>query len=104
VSEPVAIKWKPDQDLTRRNLGRPSFFTFFEWAGGEQDTFQEGEEVAAILADALYPDALKVWTEAVSIDEDEGDSEEDKSVDIDASDEEAEVNANEEPQRKRVKV
>ena len=93
-STPVDIKWIEGRDLTKDSSGRPSFFTFFAWTGNEKDVFGEGEEVALVIAESMYPDALKIWTDAQEIDSDEG------SVDID-SEEDAEED--DEPAAKKQK-
>ena len=95
-STPTTINWVEGKDLTKDSSGRPSFFTFFAWTGDDKDVFQEGEEVALVLADQLYPDALKIWTDSQEIDSDI------ESVDIDSEDEESD-DAEEGPATKKQK-
>ncbi|CCG82506.1 Nucleosome assembly protein [Taphrina deformans PYCC 5710] len=105
TSKPVEIKWKKDI-TTQPDGGRPSFFSFFAWTGGEEDVFLQGEEVALILADEVYPDALKTWTDAQNVDsEDDSDM---GSVDIESGDEDdAEEDDGEQqdgPQKKKART
>lgn len=108
TSKAVQISWK--KDVTAENAGgRPSFFKFFEWTGNGQDEFEQGEEVALILADEVYSDALKIWTEAQDLDDDEDSNL--GSVDIqsgedddEAEDEEDDEQEQEGPQKKKAKT
>ncbi|KAK9325646.1 hypothetical protein V1517DRAFT_313944 [Lipomyces orientalis] len=79
-SSKVNIKWKKDNDLTATPAGSPpSFFTFFDWENSDdeskKDVFAQAHEVAILIADELYPNAVKLFTEAVE-EEDEDDEEE----------------------------
>lgn len=105
TSTPSSIKWK--KNITAGSKGaRPSFFKFFDWTGDEDDVFSAGEEVALILADELYPDALKIWTDAQDLGS-QGDSEA-GSINIDSDDDEddnEEVPEEDEgPQKKKSKT
>lgn len=105
TSKATSIAWK--KDVTAESAGgRPSFFKFFEWTGNGEDEFDQGEEVALILADEVYSDALKIWTEAQDLD-DEEDSDL-GSVDIQSGDEEDEAEDDQDddegPQKKKTKT
>lgn len=105
ASEPAVITWQDGKDLTKDTSGRPSFFTFFAWTGSSKDVFQEGEEVALILADQLYPDALKIWTDSQEIDSDEGSIGIESDIDDDDNDdgEEDENTPDDGPAKKKLK-
>lgn len=92
VSDAVPIHWAAGRDLTGE--GKRSFFDFFSWTGapGASDRFEDGEEVAMVLAETVYPDALRLWTDAMQADDDDEDDEE--SIDlVEAEEEENEGDA-----------
>ncbi|KAK9248926.1 hypothetical protein V1506DRAFT_528196 [Lipomyces tetrasporus] len=101
-SSKVNINWKKDHDLTVTPAGSPpSFFTFFDWENSDdeskRDVFAQAHEVAILIADELYPNAVKLFTEAVE-EEDEDDEEE-----IDLEEEEDDEEEEEEEERPRKK-
>ncbi|ODQ70475.1 hypothetical protein LIPSTDRAFT_5934 [Lipomyces starkeyi NRRL Y-11557] len=103
-SSKVDIKWKKDQDLTATPAGSPpSFFTFFDWENSDdeskKDVFAQAHEVAILIADELYPNAVKLFTEAV---EEEDEDDEDEEIDLE-DEEEEEEEEEEEPPRKKSK-
>ncbi|KAK9461829.1 uncharacterized protein V1516DRAFT_663537 [Lipomyces oligophaga] len=103
-STKVPLKWKPGKDLTETKPGEPySFFTFFDWENSadkaEKDVFPAAHEVAILIADELYPNAIKLYIDALNEGESEDDDEEIDLEDEDDDDDEEE----EEPPRKRYK-
>ncbi|GAO49020.1 hypothetical protein SAICODRAFT_7612 [Saitoella complicata NRRL Y-17804] len=72
TSKKASLEWKDGMDLTK-NAG--SFFHFFSWTGNGKDKFP-GEELAVVIAEDMYPNALKYYTEAVNEDEEDFDEEE----------------------------
>ncbi|KAK7203819.1 hypothetical protein BZA70DRAFT_311990 [Myxozyma melibiosi] len=113
-STKAPIKWKQGQDLTKTKPGQPiSFFTFFEWENkGEEedakggDVFANAHEVAILIAEELYPNAVKLYTDAL-IEEEEDDEEEidlEEMLTIEITDEEDDDEDEEdEPPRKKSK-
>lgn len=104
TSSPVEIKWT--KDLTATTSGsRPSFFTFFAWTGlkGDNDLFTYGEEIALLLSDEVYPDALKIWTDAQNIDEEEADDETSRTLENGSVESEDEAEEEEGPPKKKAK-
>ncbi|KAK9453883.1 hypothetical protein V1511DRAFT_503488 [Dipodascopsis uninucleata] len=96
------IKWKAGKNLIRTKAGAtPSFFTFFDWENSEdeskQDVFDRAHEVALYIAEDLYPNAVKLFTEATE------EEEEDEDEEIDLEDEDDEDDEEEEPPKKRRK-
>ncbi|KAJ8103184.1 hypothetical protein POJ06DRAFT_246833 [Lipomyces tetrasporus] len=66
-SSKVNINWKKDHDLTVTPAGSPpSFFTFFDWENSDdeskRDVFAQAHEVAILIADELYPNAVKLFS------------------------------------------
>lgn len=103
-SSPVPIHWK-GRDLTAGS--NESFFDWFAWTGEPGDKFSKGDEVAIILAEEIYPNATKLYTEGMEDEDnsDEEDLEEEEngmgSGDEDQSDEEEDED--QQPPRKRAK-
>lgn len=69
-STPTPITWKAGQDLTKTKAGQPpSFFTFFSWVNsddeGKKDVFENAHEVAILIAEELYPNAVKLFSKFV---------------------------------------
>jgi hypothetical protein len=80
TSTKVPIKWKEGKDFTEIIKGvPPSFFRWFAFeANGEgKDDFPNSEEIAAELADEIYPHAHRIFQESVIEESDEVDMEED---------------------------
>ncbi|EEB05174.1 nucleosome assembly protein [Schizosaccharomyces japonicus yFS275] len=101
VSEPVKINWKAGKSLNRKNKNSPpGFFDFFEWTGEEDREEFDGAELAIFLAEDLFPNAVKYFTETMS--EELGDDDE-SSVDLEEDEEEEddEDEASEKPPAKR---
>ncbi|KAK9466277.1 hypothetical protein V1512DRAFT_291814 [Lipomyces arxii] len=99
-STKVPITWKEGKNLTETTEGSPfSFFTFFDWVGGEdsteKDIFDKAPELALFFVEELYPNAVKLYTEAVDDEDDDSDEEE-----IDLEDDEEEDDEEEPPRKK----
>ncbi|BFZ54325.1 hypothetical protein PYCC9005_001359 [Savitreella phatthalungensis] len=90
VSEVVEVAWAQG-----RAPKSPSFFDLFAFTGFTADKVtqrqSELEELANVLAQVVYPDALELWTDAIMGDED-----------VDGAAGEDEIDE-EEPQRKRTR-
>ncbi|KAK9265177.1 hypothetical protein V1519DRAFT_15692 [Lipomyces tetrasporus] len=101
-SSKVNINWKKDHDLTVTPAGSPpSFFTFFDWENSDdeskRDVFAQAHEVAILIADELYPNAVKLFTEAV---EEEDEDDEEEEIDLEEEDDEEEEEEEERPRKK----
>lgn len=86
VSDPVALKWKKGKNLTRPGptTQGSSFFNFFSFSGSGAGDYKHGEDVALVLAEDIYPHALKFYADAGNDIEDEYDiSEDDDEEDSD---------------------
>lgn len=70
TSTVVPIRWKKDKDLTKRTNDKASFFNWFAWEHAGSKVLPFGEEAAEMLASEIFPDALKIWSEAVLQDND----------------------------------
>ncbi|KAK9447303.1 uncharacterized protein V1518DRAFT_421887 [Limtongia smithiae] len=102
-STKVPIVWKKGKELTAQKPGAPvSFFSFFDWVNDEagKDVFPKAHEVAVVIADELYPNAVKLFTEAVN---EEDDGEEDEEIDLEDEDDDDDEEEDDEPPKKRVK-
>ncbi|KAK9480970.1 hypothetical protein V1514DRAFT_349753 [Lipomyces japonicus] len=92
------IKWKKGKDLTKTKKGEPfSFFTFFDWENSDDesktDIFDKAYEVAILLSDEVFPNASKLFTDAI---EEEDDEEEDDEIDLEDDEDEDEEEDEEE--------
>ncbi|KAL6454686.1 VPS75 Vacuolar protein sorting-associated protein 75 [Candida maltosa Xu316] len=124
VSEPVEVQWpkeltkinpvaikekykgkdKKEMSLSEKKKyreGMRSFFSFFNWTGEKPGKeFRYGEEIANLIVDDLYLNALKYYILALS---DEGDEEEEidssEGEELDLSDDDEEEEEN--PTKKR---
>ncbi|KAG5518279.1 hypothetical protein PMAC_003075 [Pneumocystis sp. 'macacae'] len=77
ISKKVEISWKKNKNLTKQAKGvAPSFFTWFSWTGEDNnDVFEDGEELAIFIAEDLYPNAVKYFTDALQENEEDEDAE-----------------------------
>lgn len=106
TSEPVDIKWPKSLDGINPNLiksnakgeltteekknyrtGMKSFFAWFGWTGTKPGKeYRNGEELARLIVDDIFPYAVKYYTEALPAgegeDDDLDDSEEGEELDI----------------------
>lgn len=99
ISEKVNIKWKKDRDLTKPTKGvAPSFFTWFSWTGEDNDVFEDGEELAIFIAEDLYPNAVKYFTDALQ------ENEENEDEEIDLENENGDNIPEVEPPKKKTKL
>ncbi|EMR09568.1 hypothetical protein PNEG_02154 [Pneumocystis murina B123] len=99
ISEKVNIKWKKNKDLTKPTKGvAPSFFTWFLWTGENNDIFEDGEELAIFIAEDLYPNAVKYFTDALQENEENDDEE------IDLENENGDNISEEEPPKKKTRL
>lgn len=116
VSEPVEMQWPPslsninplkikaaagsemtaDQKKQYRQ-GMKSFFAFFAWTGKKPGKeFRNGEELARLIVDDVFPYAVKYYTEALRGDDDDDLTSEGEELDISESE-------SDEPARKKVR-
>lgn len=66
-SEPVPITWKKGKNLTKPKANsETSFFNFFNFTGSGPGDYKPGSVIALIIAEELYPHAIKFYTEALS--------------------------------------
>ncbi|KAG4303328.1 hypothetical protein PCANB_000375 [Pneumocystis canis] len=81
ISNKVDINWKKKKNLIKSTKGTaPSFFTWFSWTGKDNnDVFEDGEELAIFIAEDLYPNAVKYFTDALQENEEE---DEDAEIDL----------------------
>jgi len=79
TSTPVELKWKKNKSLVSKDSE-----SFFDWFGykGENDTFEDGIQVALLLAEDIYPNAIKLFTSSM-----ESEGEEDEDLDIEEDEE-----------------
>ncbi|ANB12095.1 Vps75p [Sugiyamaella lignohabitans] len=97
TSTPVALKWKKGKNLTKPKDGRDtSFFNWFSFSGEGPGDYKGGENIAVIIAEELFPHALKFFADAFSEGDlaeyeldDEEDDDEDDEVEGDAEHEDA---------------
>ena len=74
-----------------------SFFAFFAWTGKKPGKeFRNGEELARLIVDDVYPYAVKDYTEALRGDDDDEFTSEGEELDISDSD-------SDEPYKKKTK-
>ncbi|KTW31179.1 uncharacterized protein T551_01252 [Pneumocystis jirovecii RU7] len=101
ISKKVEIKWKKNKNFTKPAKGvAPSFFTWFSWTGeGNNDVFEDGEELAIFIAEDLYPNAVKYFTDALQENE-----EEDEDAEIDLETENGDETSESEPPKKKAKT
>ncbi|GME66754.1 unnamed protein product [[Candida] boidinii] len=129
VSEKVDVKWPTEFDDINPNLiklrakenegkmstdekkkyrtGMKSFFAFFDWTGKKPGKeYRNGEELATLIAEDVYPFATKYYTEAMTSMDDEDDDESSDELDLSADDDDEDEDDKEiqEPQKKRLKV
>jgi hypothetical protein len=77
--------------------GMKSFFAFFAWTGRKPGKeFRNGEELARLIVDDIYPYAVKYYTEALRGDDDDEFTSEGEELDISDSD-------SDEPSKKKIK-
>lgn len=109
-SEPVAIEWPHElKDINpaeikkskdgalsaaekkKYRMGMKSFFAWFAWTGRKPGKeFRNGEELARLIADDLYPYAVKYYSEALPGNGESGeDSSEGEELDLSESEDEA---------------
>ncbi|WBW73548.1 CENP-A histone disassembly chaperone Ccp1 [Schizosaccharomyces osmophilus] len=105
VSKPTDIKWKTGKSLFRKNQDSPpNFFDYFRWTGEEEEDDFDGASLTIFLAEDLFPNAVKYFTEAMT----EEASDEEGSVDLEEEDDdegkdEAAEGENQEPPSKKSK-
>lgn len=128
ISEKVDIKWPKEFDdinptliklKTKENEGKmsndekkkyrtgmKSFFAFFDWTGKKPGKeYRNGEELATLIAEDIYPFATKYYTEAMASMDDEDDDESSDELDLSGEEEvEDDDEEMEEPQKKKLKV
>ncbi|GME78518.1 unnamed protein product [Ambrosiozyma monospora] len=100
------------QEKKNYRVGMKSFFAFFDWTGEKPGKeFRNGEELASLIADEIFPAAVDYYTVAAAnggVEEDEGDDEAGtSSEELDLSDdeeEEGEEDEGEERSKKRQKT
>ncbi|KAJ9103554.1 hypothetical protein QFC19_004322 [Naganishia cerealis] len=117
VSEAVEVEWPASLDsinphkiktahganmsLDQKKLyrqGMKSFFAFFAWTGKKPGKeFRNGEELARLIVDDVYPYAVKYYTEALRGDDDDEFTSEGEELDISDSD-------SDEPSKKKTKT
>lgn len=115
LSEPVAVQWpqeiediSPDkvraakgetftaEEKKRYRQGMKSFFAWFAWTGEKPGKeFRAGEDLARLLLDDVFPNAVRYYAEAMQNDE-ESDVDSSEGEELDISDDE--------PQAKRQKA
>lgn len=94
-SSKSAIDWKEGKDLTQvKSGGAPSFFSFFQWEGGDKG-FRGGEELAVTLVEDIWPNAIKYFTESF-----EESDEPDEEIDLESEEDEEESERDEPPKKK----
>lgn len=86
---PATIRKNKDGEYTsdekkRYRLGMKSFFAWFEWTGLKPaKEFRSGEDLARLILDDLFPNAVRYYAEAIKNDkDDEEDSSEGEELDI----------------------
>lgn len=78
----------------RYRQGMKSFFAFFEWTGEKPGKeFKAGEDLARLIVDDIFPNAVRYYVEAANQDESEVDLSEGEELDL----------SEDEPERKRQK-
>ncbi|KAG7193609.1 uncharacterized protein KQ657_000682 [Scheffersomyces spartinae] len=88
------------EDKKNYRLGMKSFFSWFSWTGTKPGKeFRNGEELARLIADDLYPYAVKYFT--ASLEADNEDDDEDVST---LEGEELDISADEEEDEKKRKL
>lgn len=66
VSEPVTIKWKKGQNLTKlTGTGINSLFGWFGYVGEGPGDFPSGEDLTRIIVEQLFPFATEYYLEGV---------------------------------------
>ncbi|KAI5957120.1 hypothetical protein KGF54_000048 [Candida jiufengensis] len=99
-STPVSIQWPQElkkinpqllkenskgkqmssEDKKKYRLGMKSIFSWFSWTGSKPGKeFRNGEDLANLIANDLFVNALKYYTIALSLSDDQEDDEEDTS-------------------------
>lgn len=87
---PHVIKAVKGKDLSKQDkknyrLGMKSFFAWFSWTGlkpGKE--FRNGEDLARLITDDLFPYAVKYYTEALpGADEGDDDTSDPEELDVD---------------------
>ncbi|OLL22928.1 putative nucleosome assembly protein [Neolecta irregularis DAH-3] len=64
-SEAVEILWKQGKKISHeKSSATPSFFSLFSWEGKETDVFDDGRQVAVLLADDIFPNAIQYFLQA----------------------------------------
>lgn len=97
------------EDKKNYRIGMKSFFSFFTWTGEKPGKeFRNGEDLARLIVDNLFPYAVKYYTEALPAGSEDLDDDEDDEDDEDSSEgEELDLSADEkddEPQTKKQKT
>lgn len=94
---PILIKKNKGKELSANDkknyrLGMKSFFSWFSWTGEKPGKeFRNGEDLARLIIDDLFPYAVKYYTEALpGNDMDDEDSSEGEELDISEDDDEDE--------------
>lgn len=103
LSEPVSVEWpeelleispenirkEKDGDYTadqkkKYRQGMRSFFAWFAWTGGKPaKEFRAGEDLARLIVDDVFPNAVRYYAEAVNNgNDDDDDSEEEEELDL----------------------
>lgn len=88
-SEPTILKWKEGNSICSsetdngkaQGVNPLSFFDWFSWTGSGEDKFKDGEQLALFIAEDLFPNAVKYFTEALC-DAVESSDEEDESESV----------------------
>lgn len=115
VSEPVAIKWKKNKNLTKLSgTGINSFFGWFNYIGEGPGDFPDGASLTRILVEQIFPFATEFYIEGVKDQaqvEAEYDLEEDEEDEEDIGDDDADDvknrkkdNDDDGPSKKKVKT
>lgn len=88
------------EDKKKYRLGMKSFFSWFGWTGTKPGKeFRNGEELARLIADDLYPYAVKYFTTGL---EDDGEDEDEDVSTLEG--EELDISADEEEEDKKRKA
>ncbi|CAN6652479.1 vacuolar protein sorting-associated protein 75 [Trichomonascus vanleenenianus] len=100
TSEPVELKWKKGKNLLL-NKDDESFFNWFSYTGSGSGDYSSGHEVAALIADDIFPHAIKFFVDRSAFSDDE-----DVELEYDLEEDEEEDNADHEdaPPKKKLKA
>lgn len=108
-SEPVGVQWPKElesinpaalkeskkelsgEDKKQYRVGMKSFFAWFAWTGRKPGKeFRNGEDLARLITEDLFPYAVKYYTEALPGGEDESEIDSSEGEELDISDDEGE--------------